>query len=255
MPVYHSALNEVEGVRQACGCAILPMVTSARGPAPPRAPPAGAAGAADDSLAGECLASTACDCCLCGGASMHTGVKRRRGHARRRHEGRCQSCRISCAIRCHCCPLSASHHLSRSFGASGKPDIVDEALMYFRANVFFKNFEIKGPADRVLVYLTLFTHYCLTRVAPIKTEADGRRELARVSIARPAIPGEPGWPLAGMFPEPANAEEAELCRSLFKQLRETLVSRLADRIYRDGVPDKFWIAFSKRRFMNKTLTG
>mmetsp|Transcript_79096 Transcript_79096/g.191582 ORF Transcript_79096/g.191582 Transcript_79096/m.191582 type:complete len:189 (+) Transcript_79096:168-734(+) len=188
MPVYHSAHNEAEGVRVACGCAILPMATSARGPAPPRAPPAGAAGAAGDDL-------------------------------------------------------------------GGKPDIVDEALTYFRANVFFKNFEIKGPADRVLVYLTLFTHYCLTKVAPIKTEADGRRELARLSIARPTIPGEPGFPLSGMFPDPAGGEEAELCRSYFKQIRETLVSRLADRIYADGAPNKFWMAFSKRKFMNKVLTG
>uniref|UniRef100_A0A7S1CH91 Actin-related protein 2/3 complex subunit 3 n=1 Tax=Bicosoecida sp. CB-2014 TaxID=1486930 RepID=A0A7S1CH91_9STRA len=187
MPVYHSAHNEAPGVREACGCAILPLTTTARGPAPPRAPPAGAAGAAG--------------------------------------------------------------------GDDASMDIVDEAIVYFRANVFFKNFEIKGPADRVLVYLTLFTHYCLTRAAPIKTEAEGRRELARVAIAKPSIPGEPGFPLSGMFSEPANGEEAEMLRSYLKQCRETLVSRLVDRIYHDGAPDKFWLAFSKRKFMNKTLNG
>ncbi len=35
-------------------------------------------------------------------------------------------------------------------------DVVDEAIDFFRANVLFKSFEIKGGADRVLVYLTLF---------------------------------------------------------------------------------------------------
>ena len=37
-------------------------------------------------------------------------------------------------------------------------DIVDEAIAYFRANVLFKSFEVKGSADRVLAYLTLFIH-------------------------------------------------------------------------------------------------
>lgn len=35
-------------------------------------------------------------------------------------------------------------------------DIIDEAIDLYRANCLFKNFEITGPGDRVLVYLTLF---------------------------------------------------------------------------------------------------
>lgn len=38
-------------------------------------------------------------------------------------------------------------------------DIIDEAFAYFRINVLFKNFEIKGPGDKVLVYLfVLLSH-------------------------------------------------------------------------------------------------
>lgn len=37
-------------------------------------------------------------------------------------------------------------------------DQVDEALRLFRANVLFRNFEVLGPADRTLIYLTLFIH-------------------------------------------------------------------------------------------------
>ena len=37
-------------------------------------------------------------------------------------------------------------------------DIVDEALATFRANVMFRSFEVQGPADRLLAYLTLFIH-------------------------------------------------------------------------------------------------
>jgi actin related protein 2/3 complex subunit 3 len=46
----------------------------------------------------------------------------------------------------------------RSLTAGQEPDIVDEALTLFRANVLFRNFEVQGSADRVLIYLTLFIH-------------------------------------------------------------------------------------------------
>jgi hypothetical protein len=40
-----------------------------------------------------------------------------------------------------------------------KMDIIDEAIAYFRVNVLFKNFELRGPADKVLVYLmVLLSH-------------------------------------------------------------------------------------------------
>jgi len=56
----------------------------------------------------------------------------------------------------------------------GEDDICDEALNYFRANVLFSQFEVKGPSDRTLIYLTLFIHFVfnfISRVDPsyIKT--------------------------------------------------------------------------------------
>ena len=35
-------------------------------------------------------------------------------------------------------------------------DIVDEAISMFRATILFKNFKPEGPADKVIVYLTVF---------------------------------------------------------------------------------------------------
>ena len=49
----------------------------------------------------------------------------------------------------------------------GNADIVDETLQYFKANVFFKNYEIKTPADRVLIYLTLYVTECLKKLQKI----------------------------------------------------------------------------------------
>jgi actin related protein 2/3 complex subunit 3 len=46
-----------------------------------------------------------------------------------------------------------------NFQMRNNMDIIDEALLYFRVNVLFKNFEIKGPGDKVLVYLfVLISH-------------------------------------------------------------------------------------------------
>ncbi len=44
-------------------------------------------------------------------------------------------------------------------------DIIDEAISQFRANVFFKNYEVRGPADKVLIYLTVFIQKVLEVIA------------------------------------------------------------------------------------------
>jgi actin related protein 2/3 complex, subunit 3 len=43
-------------------------------------------------------------------------------------------------------------------------DALDEVLSLFRANTFFRNFEIQGPADRLLIYGILFVSECLGKV-------------------------------------------------------------------------------------------
>lgn len=44
-------------------------------------------------------------------------------------------------------------------------DIVEEAIKSFRANCLFKSFDIRSNADRLLIYLTLFTLQCIKRVS------------------------------------------------------------------------------------------
>jgi len=50
-------------------------------------------------------------------------------------------------------------------------DVLDETLLLFRANTLFRNFEIKGPADRVLIYGILWVSECLGK---IKSNMSGR---------------------------------------------------------------------------------
>jgi hypothetical protein len=57
-------------------------------------------------------------------------------------------------------------------------DPLDEVLDLFRANTFFRNFEIKGPADRLLIYGILFLSEALQKIRP----GMGSRDAEKVSL-------------------------------------------------------------------------
>jgi hypothetical protein len=48
---------------------------------------------------------------------------------------------------------------------------------------------------------------------------------------------------------------AEYLRTYLTQVRQELAARLVERLYADGTgkPNKWWMAFQKRRFMNRSL--
>jgi len=171
--VYHSSLNEVD-VQIVCGCSMLPLKTTTRGPAP--------------------------------------------------------------------------------VAQEGSEDIIDEVLGFFKANVLFKHFEVKGGADRDLIYLTLYTTQCLTKLEKCPSKMEGMKGLTAMAHEQFRIPGDVGFPLGSFFPSPQSSQEAELCRAYLKQAREELGRRLIAKVYtEDGAPSKFWIVFAKRKFMNKAL--
>jgi actin related protein 2/3 complex subunit 3 len=136
-------------------------------------------------------------------------------------------------------------------GGADDDDAVDEALRLFRANVLFRNFELQGPGDRLLVYLTLFIHLCLKRAKA--TRAEGARELATLASGAHLAPGDAGWPLSQIVAAPKNGEEGEAVRGYLRQLRECVVARLVGRIYGDdGALNKHWAVFAKRKgFMGR----
>ena len=39
--------------------------------------------------------------------------------------------------------------------------------------MFFRNFDVKGKADRTMIYLTLYTHYLLVKSEKINDRATG----------------------------------------------------------------------------------
>jgi hypothetical protein len=75
-------------------------------------------------------------------------------------------------------------------------DILDEVLLLFRANTFFRNFEIQGPADRLLVYGIWFVTDCLARIRPAATLRDATKDVNNLALDNNfALPGDPAWPL------------------------------------------------------------
>ncbi|GAA5959079.1 hypothetical protein JCM8115_005629 [Rhodotorula mucilaginosa] len=147
-----------------------------------------------------------------------------------------------------------------------QPDIIDEALTLFRANSLFRNFEIKNPADRALIYLTLFIGDCLSRIAHARTwgPQDAQKYLTTHALSQFSLPGEPGFPLNQVFvgANPGDRLAADALRSYLTQARQETVLRLVERyVYSPTDPSteggkkasKWWMAFSRRAFMGKKL--
>ncbi|KIR60459.1 arp2/3 complex 21 kDa subunit [Cryptococcus bacillisporus CA1873] len=157
-----------------------------------------------------------------------------------------------------------------------QPDIIEESLDLFRANCLFRNFEIKGPADRLLIYLILFISDCLTKLAPTAGKPspsyqEATKVLQTLSVDNFALPGDAGFPLNSLYHPPASRVDADHLRSYLTQTRCELALRLCDRLYpheqvigpdeqptgqlgpRATKPSKWWMSFQKRRFMGRSL--
>ena len=99
---------------------------------------------------------------------------------------------------------------------------MDEVLGYFKANVLFKQFQPAGPADRVLVYLTLYTTQAIAKCQSCETAPAALKALTARARENFKIPGDGGFTLGSFYPNPQNSQEEDMCRSYLKQLREEL---------------------------------
>ncbi|KAI8339046.1 actin-related protein ARPC3 [Chlamydoabsidia padenii] len=132
-------------------------------------------------------------------------------------------------------------------------DIIDEAITLFRANCLFRNFEIKGNADRVLIYLILFISECLQNLNKSTPQGSALKNLSTLAVSNFSIPGDPSFPLNAMYQTPSDRVQLDQMRQYIQQLRQELVLRLVEAVYLDGLPSKWWMCFQKRKFMNLSL--
>ncbi|KAI8805842.1 actin-related protein 2/3 complex subunit 3 [Cladochytrium replicatum] len=125
-------------------------------------------------------------------------------------------------------------------------DIIDEAISLLRANCFFRNFEIKGPADGVL---------CITKLSQKSpTQVEATKLLQTHAVSSFSIPGDPSFPLGALYEKPIT-RDIETYRQYLQQLRLETSTRLIAKIYEPAItpgdkPSKWWMCFAKRKFMN-----
>ncbi len=96
-------------------------------------------------------------------------------------------------------PLPANESPDTGLGILRHP--WTEVLSLFRANTFFRNFEIQGAADRLLIYGILFVSECLGKIRPTHGVRDATKEVMNTALdLNFSIPGGPGFPFEpGMF--------------------------------------------------------
>ncbi|KAL8254882.1 hypothetical protein R6Q59_033103 [Mikania micrantha] len=111
---------------------------------------------------------------------------------------------------CGCPLLPLKSHIRGPAPVSDQAtnDIIDEAIMFFRANVFFKNFDIQSPADKLLIYLTFYINVALKRLEGCRTLAEGTKAVINLGLEDVPVPGESGFPFPGLFTLPGSKEEA-----------------------------------------------
>jgi len=136
-------------------------------------------------------------------------------------------------------------------------DIIDEALYYFKANVFFRNYEIKSESDRLLIYVILYISECLKKLAKCTNKNQGMQEMYTLAISKFDIPGDPGFVLNSVYGKPGNSNDAEFLRSYLTQVRQECGQRVCEKVFstEDGRPSKWWLCFAKKKFMDKSLSG
>lgn len=142
-----------------------------------------------------------------------------------------------------------------SYPTDSQFDIIDEVLDLFRPNSFFKNFEIKGNSDRALIYGILYTSQALTQLNKTTSASSATRILNNLALDSYSLPGEPSFPLNSVFQAPKDRNDYDQLKGYLSQFRQELSARLVGILYANDQhsPDKFWLALSKRKFMNKSL--
>lgn len=134
-------------------------------------------------------------------------------------------------------------------------DIVDETIYHLRTNLFMRDFKINSGADRLLIYLTFYAMRCLKMFNQKKTKEAARRELESWDLkADFVIPGDPKFIISSLVKEPEASEKPEL-KAFFKIARQETGRRLFEIVFKENTPDKWWVCFANRKFMDKELTN
>ncbi|KAE9551338.1 hypothetical protein FO519_005453 [Halicephalobus sp. NKZ332] len=142
------------------------------------------------------------------------------------------------------------------FGISeNDPDIVDEALTWFRPIIFTRSFKIRGGADRVLIYLFLYVIECLKQLHGVNQE-EATRRMRKLAISEEIpLPGDQKFPANDFLEAPKNKQERDTMAQYLQQLRREVGDRLCILLFKNtDIADKHWTMYGHRRFLNRSFT-
>jgi actin related protein 2/3 complex subunit 3 len=108
-------------------------------------------------------------------------------------------------------PLPVVVDLSIVSASNAQGDIIDETLDLFRANSLFRNFEIKGPGDRLLIILILFISDCLAKLGSARTtptQIEATKTLNTLAVDNFPVPGDANFLLNAHYAPPASRADA-----------------------------------------------
>ena len=151
-------------------------------------------------------------------------------------------------------PLNAARTTTDVTSTEGQ-DIVDEAIRLFRANVLFKNYKIEGPADRLIVFLTVFIQKCLQEMQrfPQKERAE---QVVQLIVNDGVDPMSNTFFMRrlGLLPDGKSPAETAKCRDMLKKCMDLCAKRLLSMLYASEAGEmdrKFWLAFGKKTFLGQ----
>ena len=108
---------------------------------------------------------------------------------------------------------------------------LDDAIKFFKANVFFKEFVPENDADRLFIYITLwiqgttmmthrhdsyFISECLKVLAKVSSQDEGWKQLYSACVQDFAIPGDSRFPLNSYFHKPTSSSDAQRMKDYLK---------------------------------------
>jgi actin related protein 2/3 complex subunit 3 len=81
-----------------------------------------------------------------------------------------------------------------------------------------------------------------------------------LALEKFALPGDANFPLNAYFEKAKSASEADELRRYWTQLRSEVGARLVERVFDpklspDGKPSKWWICFSRKKFLKSELSA
>uniref|UniRef100_A0A6G3MF85 Actin-related protein 2/3 complex subunit 3 n=1 Tax=Henneguya salminicola TaxID=69463 RepID=A0A6G3MF85_HENSL len=137
----------------------------------------------------------------------------------------------------------------------GSADVIDDAINFFRLNVYHRQYDANNTTDRVIIYLTLYITECLKKAKKCNDKNELVKELNALAISKFDIPGDSSFPLTAYYAKPTSSSEAEKCKLYVQQLRQECSARMAEKLYdaEAGKISKWWLTFYRKKFLEQSL--